>query len=242
MRESPLLLSVCSKKGLQQAKRELIELVFPSKCVCCGLQGTGLLCSSCLEKKVSSTKTSQYEYALEEICDICKVSGVRAGGEYRGETRELVMKLKSGYRESAIPLGRMMVVACGNDPSFSHPDIITFVPSERKKVTERGYNPAELLARAVSSHFGRKCSSLLVKTRKTFDQDELPRTGRQQNVKGAFEVSGDAQKNRGVLLVDDVLTTGATVLECASTLFSGGATSVHILVAALVPLRVYKSK
>lgn len=151
--------------------------------------------------------------------------------------KDMVIALKSSVRPFAWPLSRLMAAAAGNDPEYCRPDQVCFVPSERKRVSERGYNPAEVLARLLASYWGRPLVPLLVKVRRTADQDSLARAERWTNVNGAFESTGRIMPGGAVLLVDDVLTTGATAGACARALKEGGARTVLVLAAASTPLR-----
>lgn len=100
------------------------------------------------------------------------------------------------------------------------------------KVLVRGYNPAELLAERVAHVLKRPWTArALVKIRKTKPQMELPRTERLKNVEGAFRARARWIRNRSLLLVDDVLTTGATANACTQALFEAGAQEVFVAVA-----------
>jgi predicted amidophosphoribosyltransferase len=111
------------------------------------------------------------------------------------------------------------------------------VPSTRAKTARRGFNPASLLAREVARLLDRRLLEALVMTRKTADQDVTPGHLRAGNVSGAFAVARGLETPGDVLLVDDVLTTGATTDACSEALQEAGAWSVQILVAARAVLR-----
>jgi predicted amidophosphoribosyltransferase len=149
----------------------------------------------------------------------------------------MILRLKSSARPFAAPLARLMIVAAGNEPAYLAPDRVFYVPSDRIKLIERGYNPAELLAREVSRHLGRPLEDRLEKTRWTVDQDGLSGPGRWKNVPGAFAVVPGGGVIGRALLVDDVLTTGATADSCCRAIMQAGADSVHVLVAAHAILR-----
>ena len=98
---------------------------------------------------------------------------------------------------------------------------------------ERGFNQAELLARALSRATSIRLRSALQRTRYTTTQTQFDRAERMENLKGAFRLRrGSNVQDLRVLLVDDVLTTGSTLSECASVLKKGGALSVHAATAA----------
>jgi predicted amidophosphoribosyltransferase len=144
----------------------------------------------------------------------------------------MVLRLKSSQRPVAVPLSRLMLAAAGNDPVYLAPERVFFVPSEKAKVKQRGYNPAELLALLIARHLGRPLERSLYKARPTLDQNRLSGQQRWANVRGAFMVAADSRVSGRALLVDDVLTTGATADACACALKDAGAESVNVLVAA----------
>lgn len=158
--------------------------------------------------------------------------GFKASGAYSGLLKDMVIELKSSIKPFAWPLARLMAAAAGNDPGYCHADQVCFVPSSRRRVSERGYNPAEVLASLLASCWGRPLVPLLEKVRHTADQDSLARADRWTNVSGAFECAARVRPGASVLLVDDVLTTGATAEDCARALRVGGARTVRVLVAA----------
>ncbi|MDL2252811.1 ComF family protein [Ruminococcaceae bacterium OttesenSCG-928-I18] len=104
-------------------------------------------------------------------------------------------------------------------------DCILPVPVSRATLRERGYNQSALLGRKVAKEVGLLCEeSLLLKVRETEKQMDLGREERLLNVKGAYEVSKtEAAKGKRFLLIDDIITTGSTLNECAKTLKEAGA-------------------
>jgi ComF family protein len=112
-------------------------------------------------------------------------------------------------------------------------DFIVPVPLHPARKRERGFNQAELLARALSRATSIRLRSALQRTRYTTTQTQFDRAERMENLKGAFRLRrGSNVQDLRVLLVDDVLTTGSTLSECASVLKKGGALSVHAATAA----------
>ena len=103
-------------------------------------------------------------------------------------------------------------------------DLVSWVPLHWWRKWNRNYNQAELLARRLASLSRKPCQGLLRKTRWTAPQTNLSRQGRLANVRGAFAMRrGISVSGRRILLVDDVLTTGATASEAASVLRAAGA-------------------
>jgi predicted amidophosphoribosyltransferase len=117
--------------------------------------------------------------------------------------------------------------------SLGGADILTWVPSTRRSEAERGFNPAEELARRLARALELRALPLLRKTRETADQAGLSGAGRRENLRGAFAATGRVPER--VLLVDDVMTTGTTVDECAAALKASGAKRVNVVTFARAP-------
>jgi ComF family protein len=129
-------------------------------------------------------------------------------------------------------LGRMMADLVTRDPALQAPLIIP-VPLHPRRRRSRGFNQSALLAREIAGRgTSRLDESVLVKVRDTAPQTALSREGRAGNLHGAFEVRGTPEAGR-VLLVDDVMSTGATADECARVLRHAGAREVAVVVAAM---------
>jgi predicted amidophosphoribosyltransferase len=108
-------------------------------------------------------------------------------------------------------------------------DAVAFVPATRRSVHERGFNPAEELARPIANGMKAPLRRLLTKTRDTADQAGLGPAQRRANLAGAFEAKAAPRR---VLLVDDIFTTGATADACAAALIAAGATTVDVVTFA----------
>jgi ComF family protein len=130
-----------------------------------------------------------------------------------------------GERRAARPMARMMA----RNVRDLAADAITFVPASRTSMAERGFNTAHELARSLAHLVRTPCIGLLRKTRETADQAALGRDQRRVNLSGAFRAG---HTPRRVLLVDDVMTTGATADACARALRAAGALDVMVLTFA----------
>jgi predicted amidophosphoribosyltransferase len=223
--------------GSSGAFEQLLDLVFPTYCFGCRKGGGRVLCESCLARIASSCYPAEPDPPGDCPGHYPGLKGFRAAGLYHGVIKELVLGLKSHGRPFAFPLARLMIAAAGNDPDYIAPDAICYVPSERIKVRKRGHNPAEVLACAVSTLLDRPVIHHLEKTKATKDQDQLPAALRLSNVSGAFSCINGFRAYGSVLLIDDVLTTGATAQACAAALLDAGADAVNALVAARAALR-----
>jgi ComF family protein len=157
-------------------------------------------------------------------------------GAYEGALRELIHLFKYGrIRPLAVPLGRMLATAIPRDQTF---DIVTPVPLHWRRRLERGLNQSELLAHGVARRYGLKPVNALRRKRSTGVQAGLSHAGRRVNVAGAFVAKPKAAvAGRRVLVVDDVLTTGATLASCAGALKRAGARYVAVLTLARVDRR-----
>ncbi len=164
-----------------------------------------------------------------------------AYGSYEGGLRELIHLLKfGGVRPAANVLGRMLAesIAALQGEFAGNCLAVVPVPLHRSKLRQRGFNQAELIARAalkVSAPDDRLklCPAVLERKRETTSQIGLTQHQRRENVRGAFAVAqAHAIKGREVLIVDDVFTTGATVSECARILRRAGATKVWVATVA----------
>jgi ComF family protein len=157
---------------------------------------------------------------------------------YEGVGRELLARLKyRDARQAVAPLADALAARLGNagpiDTSLI--DAVTWIPTTDRRRRERGFDQAELLARAVARRLGRPCRRLL---RRLGDDHQTGRT-RSERLGGPSLVAvGVAPRN--VLLIDDVVTTGATMRAAVEVLTSAGAVRVEPLVAAATPSMLNK--
>ena len=182
------------------------------------------------------------------LCGDCRAHApefvkAAAYGSYQGGLRELIHLLKyDRVRPAASVLGRMLAEAIADlEPGFAaQPPLVIPVPLFAAKLRQRGFNQSELIARAALKlrPAGREFPlnpGLLARHRDTDSQTGLTRHQRQENMRGAFRVLNPALvKDRDVLLVDDVFTTGTTISECARTLRRAGAARVWAATVARV--------
>jgi ComF family protein len=205
---------------------------------------TGTLCSVCGEKLVAQ----RYAGDPNPVCDLCRRATPRfrravAYGAYDGALRDLLHIFKyQGVRSAAPLLGRLLGRAV-ETAGIEGPFLVVSVPLTAVKRRSRGFNQAEEIARrfcASASSSGLRAaagiqldSALLVRNRETVSQTGLTRPQRQANLRGAFVVK-NPEKLRGkrVLLVDDVMTTGATAGECVRIMMKSGAKEVFVATVA----------
>lgn len=201
-----------------------ISFIGKHKCNCCGVpfefdMGKGALCGHCQAKKPNFRR-------------------VRAACSYEGVGKKLAAKLKFHDKTLlATSMARMMFNSGGE--VLRNVDIIMPVPLHKWRKFWRKYNQSELLAVALMQHVERQnvaCeTNLLKRVRATKQQTKLSYGERQKNVRSAFVVTAPEQiEGKRILLIDDVLTTGATMNECARALKKAGAKQVNGLVFARV--------
>jgi len=234
-----------------------LDLVFPALCpVCDTTLGAGRrdpLCGTCW-RAISRlgapwcdrcgaasivTEAEPPRVAPGLTCALCASDPpqwdyVRSAALYEGPLRDAIHALKfSGRRALASPLGDLAAEQC----AASLPDTIDAlipVPLARTRERERGFNQAALLARRIGSHLDVPIrSSWLARIRSTRPQSELSATERRANVRDAFRAS-DRVVGHHVLVVDDILTTGATLDACTRALRAAGARRVGVLTVARV--------
>jgi ComF family protein len=149
--------------------------------------------------------------------------------------REVIHRFKYGGQTFLVkPLARMLIGPAKELTRLHRIDTIVPVPLHYKRLRQRGFNQASLLARGLGSLLQIPVDySSLKRTRWTDPQIGLSRNQRAANVKGAFGLKATVKiKGRGILLLDDVLTTGETVNQCVRVLKDGGAREVVVLTVA----------
>lgn len=207
----------------------LLSVIFSGeeKCIVCNAYSLEdeYLCRSCLSK-IKYCKNSF------DINESSKIFHCYSAAYYKDVVSELVIRLKykNDFRAGEA-LSSLMVAAIANE--VNNFDFITFVPLSSKTKKSRGYNQSEYLAKTISKILKIPCRSCLIKIKDTKDQIGLDGLMRWANLKGCYRgIHIDIVKNKKILLVDDVVTTGATAFYCARELINMGAEEVIILTAA----------
>ncbi|AUX25946.1 competence protein ComF [Sorangium cellulosum] len=152
---------------------------------------------------------------------------------FAGALADGIRRFKYGDRpDLARPLGRLLL--CAAREAGVGADVVVPVPLHPRRLAERGYNQAALLAAHIAGGLGAKLAPrALCRVRSTAQQAQLPRELRLQNVAGAFRVRAPERvRGRRIALVDDVATTGATLAACHDALLGAGVASVTCLVLA----------
>jgi ComF family protein len=225
-----------------------LDLVYPALCAACGARlGAGRrdpLCGACwaaverIAPPLCAACGAPFAAAVT-ACAACADdpppwAWARAAGVYRGPLREALHALTfEGRRTVARPLGALLVETAAL-PSLGGFDGLVPVPLAPARERERGFNQAALLCEPLAAATGLPVrAGWLRRVRVTRAQSELDAAARRANVRDAFRATA-AVAGRAVLLVDDVLTTGATARACVSALRAAGAARVGVLAVARV--------
>lgn len=233
---------------VEKIKETLKNAVFPED-VTCDICGNELvadtryhLCGECIEK-LSPIKgkicldcgvpmANEADYCLRCQTSDFKFVMNRAPLVYDGEARRLVYKFKFGGKQYiSHTLGAMMSDTFIRNGMKG--EIVVFVPMTEDEERKRGFNQSELLALDIGKRLNLPVLPALAKVRSTSEQKELGGKERAKNIEGVFALKQPEVKDRIILLVDDVFTTGATANECAKVLLKGKAKAVYVLTAAV---------
>ena len=207
----------------------ILSLIYPPKCVFCGtVIDKSDICEEC-EKTLPYTKGDSI-YQKFPFVDKC-ISPLY----YKDYVRRAVLRFKfAGCSCYSRRLGGIMSECAENNLDCGSIDMVSCIPLSRKRMHDRGYNQAELLAKEISKKVGVEYLPTLKKIRHNTAQSTIKDSKqRAANVIGAYRVI-DAEEVRGkyILLVDDVVTTGSTVSECARILKKSGAKAVYCVTLA----------
>lgn len=241
--------------SLLELKDDILDFVYPQHCAICKKhlrRNEKDVCETCWNSLVilpdpfcpycksfyepGNTKCSFCESTGRTIDDH-KIALVRSLGRFDDYYKELIHRFKYGKK---IPLGRRLAQRLGEtingDYSFLESDLLIPVPLHKSRHRERGFNQSEIVAEEISKITGLSALKNVLKRKKnTKDQTNLTPKQREENVRGAFVVTDPEMINgKNIILVDDVITTGATLNECARMLKQAGAEKIFGMTIAVV--------
>jgi len=206
----------------------LIDVLLPPSCAGCGRYGS-LLCDACRASfRSASPAAVTFAQADPGVVVGGSLTFAVAAFRYEGAVRGALQRLKYG---ASARLAHPLVVAAL--PAFvrllqvSGPMPVVPVPVHPDRLRERGYNQAALLARLLARGARLPVSEILIRGRATTKQHRLDRAGRLRNLRGAFGLAKGARPPPSVILVDDILTTSATLEACAGVLRDAGCQMVY---------------
>lgn len=239
--------SVPWRKLLSKAMDNFFDAIFPKQCVGCKKEGA-VICPECITRAFSNIKfvcaKCEKESLFGKTCVRCGNKSALGGLFYAGYygnsiIRDAIYAWKYSFVEGVGNiLGNIFLTQAEKYRSiFDNLDnpLIQAVPLNRARLLWRGFNQADILAERLAERFGYKKIEVLLRHKRTIPQSELENDGRRLNTANAFSISqksdGDL-KNRTVILVDDIFTSGATMEECARVLKSAGVKEVWGVVLA----------
>jgi len=239
---------------LNETLRDIADVIFPPRCLGCSeillkLSGQAF-CPACKE---------QIRFLTGSLCPICGIaffdspapdhlcgncleskpyfSLARAVASYETLILDLIHQFKYGRNITVgSALASFMAEFCFPDFDFAEYSLILPVPLHIRRLRERSFNQALILAQAIEKKYQIPVNFSLLKRRKfTLTQTGLDKKEREKNMKGAFAVTENAKiEGKNIILIDDVYTTGATINQCAKPLIKAGAGKVAVLTLARV--------
>ena len=222
-------------------KRAALDLLYPKWCLGCGKEGD-FICHSCYQS---------LPRLVPPLCPLCgkpqpssilcpkciswqaAIDGIRAPFQFDGVIRQVIHQLKyRNLRALAEPLAKLLGDYLTTNPIPG--EVLVPVPLHPKRLRERGYNQSRLLAQELGKLLSLPVVvNYLIRQRHALPQTKTPTVAeRRSNVADAFTCQNDRLKDKQVLLIDDVATSGATLDACAVALKASGATSVWGLTLA----------
>lgn len=216
---------------VRAAASRALDVALPANCVGCNVEGPPLChgCAGHLDARLDAPAGVPIGLPGDLLAPLLQLEWC---APFRATARDAVHAIKyRGEQRLAEPLGRAIArrwarVGVGAD-------VVTHVPVHADRARQRGYDQAELIARSAARHLRLPFAPLLIRRRATVAQFDLDRGDRAANVEGAFAVTGTFDpRGHWILLIDDVVTTGATLAACAAALDHAGALATSAITVA----------
>ncbi len=216
-------------KPLAEIPSDLLNVILPPVCVSCGGragEGAKFICSACRDKIAA---LGGRKLVFRDRPGIAIARSLYFYDLHRGvDLGAAVRALKyAAYRGVAAEIAELLAVMLSAEDLYLEADALTAVPLHPSKRRERGFNQAELIARKLAQILEIPCENMLKKIKNTGSQTELSPPQRELNVKGAFRIAESASPEGNIIiLLDDQVTTGATIASAAEELIRAGAEKV----------------
>ena len=236
--------------SLRLVAAQAVDLLLPPRCPACReiVENAGRFCLGCWSGLTFITAPRcagcgapfDIDRGATARCGGCletppKFAAARAALAYAGSARTVLLGFKHGDRQHLVDIMAPQLVRAGRD-WLGPGTVLVPVPLHRWRLWQRGFNQAALLARAVARRSGSSLAvDALIRAKPTRSSQGMGRRARAANVRGAFKVGRPAAiKDKEIILIDDVLTTGATAEACTRVLLRAGARRVRVLTWARV--------
>ncbi|MEW4453112.1 phosphoribosyltransferase family protein [Bremerella sp. JC817] len=232
----------------QMLGRQVAGLLLPGTCCLCRAEvadyrSSHVICDCCQQRLTKQRHCSRCSAVLahDQVlpdggCPWCHhlklpFDAIFAVGNYEGSLRDALLQAKlRGGSAAAWDLGQLLAGRCDSLQDAS--PVAVPVPMYWTRRLRRGIHTAQLLAKSLASAGNWSCFPLVSCQRPLAKQSELPFSSRKANVRGAFAVRGTVPTDRPIVLVDDIMTTGATLTELGRVLRQAGAQQVYVAIVA----------
>lgn len=196
---------------------ELLDIIYPldEKCVYCGAESF-LICKRC-------------EGKIARCFDDSKILSY---GYYNDVLKKIILdfKYKNNFACGKILSNYLYKLVVDNEICA---DGIFYIPLSKQKLKDRGFNQCEIIAKSLSERLNIPLYKDIIKVKDTKEQKKLTKDDRHKNIQGAFAVLRDKNiRGKSIILIDDVVTTGATLFECEKVLKENGASKIKLLTVA----------
>lgn len=205
----------------------VLDLIYPPKCVLCQKlldRGEHGICRDCL--RALPRNRAQISGERFSVC--------YAPFRYTGDLRESLLRMKFGNCPGYAAFYGEQIAACVRDAGEERIDLVSWAPVSRKRKSRRGYDQARLLAKFAAKQLGLPLVKTLAKTKDNQKQSTMETDAeRRKNVRGVYQaLHPERFEGKRVLLIDDIVTSGATLNECCGVLRAAGAKRVLCAAAA----------
>lgn len=200
----------------------ILNFIFPPKCPFCGsiVEDVAEICGDCVLPWTSSSREESFTLGEDLLCF--------APFWYQTTAKEGILRLKFSGAKHYAPCFAQMMASCLSGVENFH--LVTWVPLSKKRQKWRGYNQSELLAKEVAKAIGSTAKPCLRKVKENQAQSSLKSARqRRENIKGVYDMGKTEVTGQRILLIDDVITTGATLSACQQVLKQAGAGEVVCL-------------